>query len=330
MNINRLLTKLSKFRIKFFFQNLIYLFRYSIKNQINYENKLLELELKYELQLLKYELLYFKLIDYYVNNPSKVYQAELEFIKTNGKLTVFPYPQIKSMDSPVEGYDTDKQMPYVVHCSKRLYFPRSWSRERARNTYQNYIKVENLLGGDYTTKAPHKYQSDKVIVKDGDTVVDIGAAEALFALDSIDLARRVIVIEGDESWFDALKATFEPYQHKVQIINQYISSTVSDTNCTFLSDIIDIETVDSLFIKMDIEGNECAVLEANKDFFDKAIDVRVACCTYHNQNDANTLEKFFKDKNYYTEFSEGYMLFYPDEHIQPPYFRKGIIRAKKC
>jgi hypothetical protein len=79
---------------------------------------------------------------------------------------------------------------------------------------------------------------------------------------------------------------------------------------------------------MDIEGHETSVVESSKEFLLERQNIRIACCTYHRQNDADTLARIFSDSHYEIEYSDGYMLFIYDE-LRAPYFRKGIIRAKK-
>ena len=80
---------------------------------------------------------------------------------------------------------------------------------------------------------------------------------------------------------------------------------------------------------MDIEGYEKIVIEDNLSLFSQNIDIRLSCCTYHRQTDADDLNTLFKSLGYDTEFSDGYILFSSENNLVPPYFRKGLIRAKK-
>lgn len=121
-------------------------------------------------------------------------------------------------------------------------------------------------------------------------------------------------------------ATFEPYQDKVTIIDKFASNKDSANEIT-LDSCLKNET-GNIFIKIDVEGGETKVLNGAKSVLKRLDDIRVACCTYHKHDDASLFEKFFKDLNYQTEFSDGYMLFYFYDNLKPPYFRKGVIRAK--
>jgi hypothetical protein len=78
---------------------------------------------------------------------------------------------------------------------------------------------------------------------------------------------------------------------------------------------------------MDIEGGETEVVKSCESWMQTGKEIKFSCCTYHKKDDADTLERLFENNGYYTEFSEGYMLFTYDKLIKYPYFRKGIIRA---
>jgi hypothetical protein len=220
------------------------------------------------------------------------------------------------------------KLPFVIHNGKRLYFPSTWTINRAGNIYKDFIENENILGGNYREKSPHQYLTDNFCVKEDDIFLDIGCAEALLSLDVIDKVKKLYLIESNPLWYEALNATFAPYRDKVIIINKLISNTNTESTIT-LSSILKDEELSSLFIKIDIEGYETSVVEASRDILTHAKDIRMACCTYHKHDDASILANIFSALSYETEFSDGYMLFTYDE-LKPPYFRKGMIRAKKC
>ena len=329
MNVDTLVAKLKGLKPKQAVTNLLYLLRYDLKQSFFDTQTQLVQEYDYKLALLKQELLYYKIKDYFATYPSDTYADELHYLTKLGHMCVFPYDQTKALVDVAYGYDAAKQLPYVVHDNtKKLYFPKAWTPERAKDTYVNYIQVENLLGGDYTTKAPHKYQSDKVFVNEGDVVMDVGAAEALFSLEVVDKAEKVIIIESEPAWIEPLQATFEPYRDKVELINKRVSDRNSAQEITLMSCLKNTNP-NRLFIKMDIEGYETTLVENNKDLFRADTAVSVVCCTYHKPNDAFILKNQFDGWGYDTEFSDGHMLFYWDELISPPFFRKGILRASK-
>ena len=256
------------------------------------------------------------------------YHDELGYLKEMHTIVPFLYPQIKQMNPPISGYDEKYELPFVVHKNIRLYFPKDWSAESASNAYRNYIEKDNLLGGGYTKKAPHQYITDSFHVEQDDIIVDAGCAEALFALDSIEKAKHVYLLEADAIWLKPLQATFAPYKDKVTIIQKNLSGEKSE-NAVTLDSLFDKFSKESFFIKMDIEGSEESVIQTSKDFLTSQNRIKLACCTYHKASHAESISSLLKQLGFNFEFSDGYMLFPWDENQQPPYFRKGLIRARK-
>jgi hypothetical protein len=258
-----------------------------------------------------------------------IYQDEIDFLKKEKRMSTFPYRKIKIIENVVSGYDSVKNLPYVIHKNRRLYFAASYSEEKSLELYKNFIETENILGGAYLEKTPHQYQTESFHVKESDILLDLGCAEALFALDVIDQVSKIILIESDKIWFNPLKATFEKEiaSGKVILIEKNIGKSNTSKTVT-LNSVLKNETYESLFIKMDIEGSEVNVVKSCEDLMKTDKDIRFSCCTYHNKNDAQILKSIFESNGYQTEFSDGYMLF-SRNIISYPYFRKGMIRATK-
>lgn len=270
-----------------------------------------------------------KIIGYYMVNPelSGDYNNEIIHIKKTNDL-IFPYKKIKTIEHVSAGMDSDLRMPYVIHNGKRLYFPSQMTVENIAGIYRNYIENECILGGGYREKEPHKYESEHIKVEDGDVLLDIGCAEALFALDHIEKVKKVYLIESDPYWVDALNATFKPYASKVSIVRKYISDKDTDNSIT-LKTLLQNDESDSLFIKMDIEGYERMVIDSSIKFLAGKKKVKIVCCTYHRANDFTELSDLLTSNGFRTEASDGYMIFPFGGELQPPYFRKGVLRAEK-
>ena len=280
---------------------------------------------KYVHLFLKYNRDY--ILNYYSKNNNGIfYEKELSFLRRNEEITIFPYAQIKEMDEIISGFDSVQLMPFVLHKNKKLYFPVEFSVEKAVINYKNYICTENILGGQFSEKAPHQYQTEAFCVHEDDVVLDVGCAEALFALDIIDKAKKVYLFENDEKWIKPLSATFQPYSEKVVIINKLVSNVDTLKSIT-LTSALQNENEDNLFIKMDIEGYECEVIKSSEKLLSQNRNIKIACCTYHRQEDAFILKNLFEKLKYKIEFSDGFMI--PLTCIKPPYFRNGIIRAHK-
>lgn len=304
----------SKLSLRTFTRNIYTLFAYDIRTL------LLEVRDRLAIESMRH---------FYGVSDSEPYHEELEYVFRHG-LTIFPYEQLKELEAVECGYDRQLRMPYVIHNKKRLYFPKDYSVEKAEQKYRHYIEKENLLGDNYTKKMPHCYQSEQFMVNEGDVFVDVGAAEGLVALDVIDRVSKVYIIESERCWIKALRATFEPYKEKCVIIQKLVTDH-DGRNCVTLEHLLKDETAHPVFVKMDIEGYEKRVIGSSKDFLSQRENIKLACCTYHFENDAQVLADLFGQMGYHYEFSDGWMLFslYDKSLLKPPFFRHGIIRAWK-
>jgi hypothetical protein len=194
-----------------------------------------------------------------------------------------------------------------------------------------YVKLLTQICGDRLLGkgediAPHQYQSKEFQVHDGDVVVDVGCAEALFSLDVIEQASKVYLIERDGIWKAPLRATFAPYKDKAVFVQKLVSDKDSRTTVS-LPSLLKCEPSSPLFIKMDIEGYEPKVVRTLLPLLRERDGITLSCCTYHNNEDAATLEQLFQQVGYRYEFSKGYMLFARYDQPAAPYFRHGVIRA---
>lgn len=280
-----------------------------------------------EINKLKNDLLYIKILQYYEYNDSKEYQNELEYLKKHGALT--PYLQKRTYKEPPKvntGFDKKKKMSFVLHKNKKLYFPEHYSKEDAKRVYLNLIIDEDILGSGFKEKNFHQYTTESFCVKNNDILLDVGACEGLFLLDMIDKVSKGFIIESNKNWIKALKVTFEPYKDKITIINKFASNKDSQNEITI--DTCLKNEFGSIFIKMDIEGCEYSALCGAEKVLTRKDDIRVSCCTYHYHDDSQLIEKFFKDIGYKTEFSVGYTLFNAYDEMKPPFFRRGLIRAR--
>lgn len=312
--------------LKNLFSNFRFFCRYNVDNIIQSSSIQNNLN-RHDLNICKKNLIEL----YYASHPKEQISVseEIDFIKKHKELTAFPYPQIRKMQHDVVAdIDQKAKLPFIIHNGKRLYFTKNFTIESAKATYINYIERENLLGGGYTAKAPHQYQTDDFKVEQNDILLDIGCAEGLVALDAIETAKKIYLFECDEQWHAPLQATFAPYKDKVTLIPKFVSNTNSD-NCITLGSLFNEINGESFFIKMDIEGEEENVLLSSKKFLESQNKIKIACCTYHREHHAELISKYLKSLNYEIEFSDGYVLFFYDSNIAPPYFRKGLIRAHK-
>lgn len=271
---------------------------------------------------------YHNLLDYYGRHQEEAlsYQKELNYLQRYGEYCCFPYKPASILEHVVTGIEKESQLPYVIHKNKKLFFRANHTLVDVLELYQNYIQTERLLGNEDTEDAPHQYQSPRVHVSDGDVVFDIGAAEGLFALDQIEKASHVVIVESDPEWIIPLKQTFAPYKDKVTIIQKFVSDTDTDTTIS-IENILSQFDYRSAFIKMDIEGYEQKSITAAERALRKGKGIKLSVASYHKQHDAEEMKSFFDDIGYFSEYSTGYMLFHLYDTPTPPYFRKGVIRA---
>ena len=310
--------------IKNFKSNFHCLGKYNFDSVLSSYNKTFY-SIRHDLNICKKNLI-FLYYDMHKEEGQKV-KDELNFIKETEQIETFPYPQIKKISHDiVADFDKRLQLPYVIHKDKRLYFTKDYSVEAAKAAYINFIERENLLGGGYTAKAPHQYQTDNFKINQNDILLDIGCAEALLTLDAIDIVKKAYLFESNPCWYGPLQATFAPYKEKIEFIPKYVTNTNSDS-CITLNSIFSKIKGESFFIKMDIEGEEENVITSSQAFLDSPNNIKIACCTYHKPHHAESISNYLKNLNYEVTFSDGYMLFFLDSGISPPYFRKGVLRA---
>lgn len=249
------------------------------------------------------------------------YKDEIEYIKKVNKWCMIPYSFVenyKSKDVKVY-YDKNEKLKFVMHKGKKLYFPNSFLNK----TIQNYYTI---LLCEQDPMSPHAYCSESFKVETGDIILDVGCAEAIFALEWVEFASEIYLFECNPKWIKALKATFKPYAEKVHIIEKY-AGDISNENMITIDEVFKTSEGKSFFIKMDVEGYEKMVLEGALKTIESG-NVKCACCTYHRAEDPNELYAFFTRLGYSCEFSKGYIctLIYGET---PNFFRRGVIRAYK-
>lgn len=248
------------------------------------------------------------------------YAEEIAYMRTRDIITMFPYAfRERYQELAIEvKRDEEKKLSYVMHDGRRLYYPSDMSEDAIRNMYRA-IRLEQ------DTESPHRYFSDGYEFMQDGIFCDIGCAEANIALEAADRAKAILLFEASPRWLPALEATFEPYRDKVHIINKYAGNKVNDEMTTIDHELKQRGLEGEVYIKIDAEGSEEGILEGGRETL-KERRVRGAVCTYHKQGDAQKFEKLFADMGFQTEFSRGWCIYMGSKDLEPPYFRKGLIR----
>lgn len=243
-----------------------------------------------------------------------------QYLKNNG-LHVFPYTFSKKYSSENIDvfYDKKIRLHYVNYCDRKLYFKRAWDKEMIKNKF-------SFLLNEQDPDSPHQYLSKDFNIKDNAVIADAGAAEGIFILPFLDKIKHAYLFETDEEWIEALNATFADHKEKITIINKYISEKDDETNVQ-LDTFFQTEKVD--FIKIDVDGAELNLLKGASRILNQTDPLKVAICTYHNQNDEPEFDQILKDHGFKTSTSPKYMLFHYDDNLKEPYLRRGLIRAEK-
>lgn len=275
------------------------------------------------LKSLKFKILIFDLL-----NKSKMsnYKTEIDFIRNKSNALqpysfTFPYTfvfehnynEIKVEKNPINN------LYYIDFHGKLLYYNSSF--KTINEVVGQFFSI--LLEQDY--RSPHCYfDNSSYQIEEGDIVVDVGAAEGNFALQAIEKLRHLYIFEADPAWKDALEATYAPWKHKVSIFYKLVSD-FSDEKHVTLDEIFNYQDID--VIKIDVEGMESQVLKGASQLLLRT-SPKMFVCTYHRGQDAHILEKQLSELGFKVNYSQGYMLFI-QRTLLPPYFRKGLIRAKK-
>ena len=249
-------------------------------------------------------------------------QKEILRFLENNPVRIFPYPfndnyspeSIDVMSDPKNG------MHYVVQEGKKLYFKRRWSKDRIRRAYSDLCREQDI-------NSPHRYLTDSFSADKDDVIADIGAAEGNFSLSVIEKVKKIYLFEYDHEWTEALKATFEPWAGKVEIINKYVSDNDDDKHVRF--DTFFQGKKDITFLKIDVDGAESIVLDSCNSIFSSDRPFKVALCTYHKNDDEKDFTLLLSKHGFNVTPSKGYMIHYYDKKMKAPYLRRGLLRATR-
>ena len=265
------------------------------------------------------------IIAFFLSSPAEVNEdvkLVLKYLKNN-PVAVFPYKfstKYPSCDITVL-YDKDVDLKYVLHEGKKLFFKRKLNVKGIKDYYAELLIEQDL-------DSPHRYLNDAFTTIETDVVADVGAAEGIFALSVVDRCGKLFLFEADEEWIEALRATFKPWESKVVITNKFVSDRDNE-DCVSLDVFITENQIMFSFIKVDVDGAESLVLKGAQELLHRALTLRVAICTYHGAEDENLFRTIFEQLNFTIQTSKGYMVFYHDKQLSPPYLRRGLLRATR-
>ena len=210
-------------------------------------------------------------------------------------------------------HDSDLNLPYVIHKGNKLYFPEFWSAEKIEKEYRALLIEQD-------PRCAHRYVQSYEELR-GMTLLDVGSAEGIFALDTIDFINEVIIFECEEFWLTPLKATFAPWLDKVRFVEKYVGNETHGKYIT-LDDFLKETPKENLFFKMDIEGTEREALKGAENLLKESKAIRFSICTYHQAGDPEFMESLMKTYGFNCEFSDGLLCW--NKRLS-----KGVIRCFK-
>lgn len=246
--------------------------------------------------------------------PENEINKAFSFIGRYG-ITSYPHPyslEYKKRNVTVD-IDAEKNLPFVKHNGERLYFPENFSLEKVKKDYLALLTEQDI-------RSAHRYVCSYDELQNR-TLLDVGAAEGIFALDTIKLTKHVIFFECMEYWQKPLQATFAEWSDKVSFVKKFVGNKTSGDFVT-IDEFLSGKDRDNLFIKMDIEGAERLALEGAKQTLTTGKNIQLSICTYHRKGDPEYMQSLMEGMGYSVEFSEGLM--YWNKRVS-----KGVIRCKK-
>lgn len=235
-----------------------------------------------------------------------------EFVGKYGRITQTMVDDVR--------YDENAQMCYVIWNGKRMYYPKSHSKLYVASEL-NFVNLEQDID------SPHRYLTQDFQVKEGDIVVEAGVAEGNFALDIVEKAKKLYLVECEHEWVEALEKTFEPWKDKVVIIEKMLDEYDDETHIR-IDTFVQEQQVN--FIKMDVEGAETAALNGAARILTQSDDIKCAICSYHRKNAEKDIRNILKQHGFSTSTTNGYIFFREDiDSWVDGELRRGIVRGVK-
>lgn len=263
------------------------------------------------------------IIKLYQSSEDKEILELVENIKRNRVLKGFNGNfALKYNDFTCDVNQDDSGDWYVIHGRKKLFFPKSFGRDKVLEVYKALLR-------DQDEESPHRYVK-KYSELEGYVVLDIGGAEGIFSLDVVESAKKIYIFECNEKWISVLKKTFKPYGDKVKIINKYISDVNSNTEVTIdaFMEQYALEN-EAIFLKMDIEGMEEKAINGLEKLKQGSNELRASICAYHRHDAEDMIRRKFPKEDFSVQAVSGYMVFLAEPKLKAPYFRRGVMRVSR-
>lgn len=251
-------------------------------------------------------------------------QTVIEYVAVHG-VRMYCYPffdEYEGKDYPVF-YDEEYGLYYGIYSGHKIYLAKQYNTPEKAEHYLRCIYMEQ------DQRSPHCYFAGGFQALDGETGVDIGAAEGIFTLAVIEKVAHVYLIEAEADWCEALALTFREYEKKVTIIQGRATDSDGPGQIT-LDKLLEDIAID--FIKMDIEGNEHKALLGAERLIKKNMP-KLAVCTYHRSNDYHDIGDWLRNKGYLIDNSQGYVVCQGEWELENLFdvdFRRALLWAERA
>ena len=180
----------------------------------------------------------------------------------------------------------------------------------------------------YERDNPHRYlmpEDDGIDIPDRAIIADIGAAEGYFGIKYMGKCSKVYFFESELEWVNNLNKGLSK-NPKAEVVHSVVGDEPGQLR---LDDFFEKHPPN--LIKMDVEGAECSVLRGMKNILAGKEPLILLIATYHRQEDWDRISAILnplpEKPRFKITHSRGYYWHMPDP--KPPYFRRGIMRAKR-
>ena len=285
------------------------------------ENPRLEKEIRHYLRKRREARLRREILRYHEHSGDREIREVLDFLRYH-PVGLIPYPfREEILVRPVAVNRGDDGVPYVLHGGRPVYFPRDWTDEKVKAQYL-WSAMEQE-----SPRSPHRYLPLELDLVAPGTAVLVGASHGLFALDVLDRADRLCLVDSDPKWIDPLERTFRGQLGRVQVLNRLLSDC-DGLSTSRLDSIFSGREEEIGYIQMDVEGMEREVLRGARAILSRPGKLGLSVCCYHAQEDEQEIGSLLRGYGFEVRTSPGYMICDLGEW-KPPYLRRGVIHAWK-
>ncbi len=275
---------------------------------------------------------YYKLLRYYKKQTGTVERQIASDIKNKGIIDLFYGDWSRKYDRKKYKIKRDGKYCYVDHrCidgkRRKMYFKRSMKEGFAEFYYRALDKEQDK-------QSPHCYLTEDFIKelnsksRDG-IVLDIGAAEGVFALDLTGYYKKCYLFEPDENWLRAMRRTFKGRKEDIKIVPAFVADKSGDRTIS-IDEFFGNNIPNNIsIIKMDIEGFETSALLGMKRTLENNPQAILLVCAYHKKNDEKDIKNILEPLGYKVVAREGYMFVWIAEDFEPPYQRHAVLEVRK-